>query len=61
MNTLRKTNFKDYKKTKIIYFSNPNNPMSFYTEKIELERCLDSNKDILFICDEAYFEFSKSP
>ncbi len=57
--SLEKQISKITKKPKIIYFSNPNNPMSFYTEKIELERCLDSNKDILFICDEAYFEFSK--
>ena len=47
------------KKPKIIYFSNPNNPMSFFTEKSELEKCLSLNKDTLFICDEAYFEFSK--
>jgi len=50
---------KIQKKPKIIYFSNPNNPMSFFTEMSEIEKCLDSNKDTLFICDEAYFEFSK--
>ncbi len=43
---------------KIVYFTNPNNPTSYFTEEIEIKECLDSHKDTLFICDEAYFEFS---
>ena len=44
-------------KTKIVYLVNPNNPTGFLTPQTEIEEAVSSYKNILFIVDEAYFEF----
>lgn len=44
-------------KTKIVYLVNPNNPTGFLTPQTEIEEAVAFYKNILFIVDEAYFEF----
>jgi histidinol-phosphate aminotransferase len=48
----------DIKKADIIYIVNPNNPTGFCFDQDYLKEIISSNKDKLFIVDEAYFEFS---
>ncbi|MCA6478646.1 MAG: histidinol-phosphate aminotransferase family protein [Chitinophagaceae bacterium] len=45
---------------KVFYFSNPNNPIGFYFTIDEIESMLVSNPTVMFLVDEAYFEFSNS-
>jgi histidinol-phosphate aminotransferase len=52
---------KVYKKTKIVFIANPNNPTGTYLEKkelIELRKKLRNN--ILLVLDDAYFEYMKN-
>jgi histidinol-phosphate aminotransferase len=44
------------KRPKVVYMSNPNNPLGYVVEVLSM--ILD-NRDVFFIIDEAYFEFSK--
>lgn len=44
-------------KTKIVYVVNPNNPTGHLTPQNEIEEAVASYPHILFIVDEAYFEF----
>lgn len=43
---------------KVVYIVNPNNPTGHLYSKEEIKLLLSSHPDILFIVDEAYFEFS---
>lgn len=44
--------------TTVVWICNPNNPTGEYVRKSELITLLDKlNKDILVVCDEAYYEY----
>ncbi len=45
-------------KPKVVYIVNPNNPTGSIFSKNDLYDLININKNILFIIDEAYFEFS---
>ncbi|MDB4007319.1 histidinol-phosphate aminotransferase family protein [Flavobacteriaceae bacterium] len=51
---------KDLKliKPKVVYIVNPNNPTGSLFSSNDLYKLIHENKNILFIIDEAYFEFS---
>jgi histidinol-phosphate aminotransferase len=51
---------KDLKliKPKVVYIVNPNNPTGSLFDSNDLYNLIHENKNILFIIDEAYFEFS---
>jgi len=51
---------KDLKiiKPKVVYIVNPNNPTGTIYDSKDLFKLIEKNKKILFIVDEAYFEFS---
>ena len=52
---------KIFKKTKIIFLANPNNPTGTYLNKLELlELRKRINKNILLVVDDAYFEYVKN-
>lgn len=44
-------------KPKIVYIVNPNNPTGTLTDPSVLKNLIISNKDTLFVIDEAYYEF----
>lgn len=44
-------------KTKIVYLVNPNNPTGHLTPQSEIAEALEFYNNLLFIVDEAYFEF----
>ncbi len=44
--------------TTIVYLDMPNNPYGYIFEQATVCELLDNNKDVLFIIDEAYIEFS---
>lgn len=51
---------KDLKiiKPKVVYIVNPNNPTGTIHSTEDLEKIIETHSDILFIVDEAYYEFS---
>ena len=46
-------------KPKVVYIVNPNNPTGTLYNTEELSALINKNRSILFIIDEAYYEFSK--
>ncbi len=58
--SLKNQLFRIKKAPKLVYFTNPNNPLSYITNKIEIQEILNKFNETLFICDEAYYEFSKN-
>lgn len=46
-------------KPKVVYIVNPNNPTGTLHPKASLKKIIQTHPDILFIIDEAYYEFSK--
>ena len=50
------TNEIKIKLPKIVYLSNPNNPLGYNVEVLSM---ILENKNVYFVIDEAYFEFSK--
>jgi len=48
----------DNNKPKIIYIVNPNNPSGTSHPKEELRTIIEQHQNVLFIIDEAYYEFS---
>lgn len=45
------------KKTKMVYLVNPNNPTGFLVDPTEIEEALIHYPHVLFLVDEAYYEF----
>lgn len=45
-------------KPKVVYIVNPNNPTGTLHAKDDLKKIIENHSDILFIVDEAYYEFS---
>jgi histidinol-phosphate aminotransferase len=45
-------------KLRCLYLCNPNNPTGHLTDKSKIQKLLDEFQHILFIVDEAYYEFS---
>jgi len=45
-------------RTRLVYLVNPNNPTGHLTPQSEIESAVAQHKNLLFIIDEAYFEFS---
>lgn len=45
----------------MVIFASPNNPVGNVLPKLELEKLLEKHPKVLFIADEAYFEFAEEP
>ena len=57
-------NQSEVKKIRLVFIPNPNNPTGVLTSSRELKKLVDeysSNPNLLFIFDEAYFEFIREP
>ena len=46
-------------KPKVVYIVNPNNPTGTLHSSDDLLKLITNNQNVLFIVDEAYYEFSK--
>jgi histidinol-phosphate aminotransferase len=52
--------FEEVEKADVVYLINPNNPTGKLLNPEKIEKLISSNKEKLFVIDEAYYEFSNN-